>query len=68
MAVGGRLAGAAGGLMNTGANVMGMVNALLVPALVAMLGWQAAMSSVAVAAAAGIVCMLLVRADRVVTA
>ncbi|MBT8060243.1 MAG: MFS transporter, partial [Gammaproteobacteria bacterium] len=42
VAVGGRHAGAAGGVMNTGANVMGIVNALLVPLLAARLGWTAA--------------------------
>ncbi|MBT8058317.1 MAG: MFS transporter, partial [Gammaproteobacteria bacterium] len=65
-AVGGRHAGAAGGVMNTGANVMGIVNALLVPLLAARLGWTAAIASGAAFAVLGILFMLLVRADRTV--
>ncbi|NNJ66037.1 MAG: MFS transporter [Xanthomonadales bacterium] len=66
VAVGGRHAGAAGGVMNTGANVMGIVNALLVPLLAARLGWTAAIASGAAFAVLGILFMLLVRADRTV--
>ncbi len=64
VAVGGRHAGAAGGVMNTGANVMGVVNALLVPFLAQAFGWTAAIASGAVFALLGLGFMLLVRADR----
>jgi len=63
VAVGGRHAGAAGGVMNTGANVMGIVNALLVPFFAQSFGWTFAIASGAAFAILGIVFMLLVRAD-----
>jgi MFS family permease len=64
MAVGGRHAGAAGGVMNTGANAMGIVNSLLVPWLAFGFGWTVAIASAAVFGLVGIILMLLVRADR----
>jgi ACS family glucarate transporter-like MFS transporter len=64
IAVGGRHAGAAGGVMNTGANVMGIINAILVPFLAQAFGWTFAIASGAIFALLGIVFMLLVRADR----
>ncbi|MDT8321991.1 MAG: MFS transporter [Xanthomonadales bacterium] len=64
IAVGGKHAGAAAGVMNTGANIMGIVNALLVPALAHLLGWVFAIASGAFFALLGIVFILLVRADR----
>ncbi|RPH94345.1 MAG: MFS transporter [Lysobacterales bacterium] len=63
VAIGGRHAGAAGGVMNTGANAMGIVNSLLVPWLAAGFGWTVAIASAAVFALAGIILMLLVRPD-----
>jgi ACS family glucarate transporter-like MFS transporter len=63
IAIGGRHAGAAGGVMNTGANAMGVVNALLVPWLAMGFGWTVAIASAAVFALIGIGLMLLVRAD-----
>lgn len=63
IAVGGRHAGAAGGVMNTGANAMGIVNSLLVPFLALKFGWTVAIASAAVFAALGMLFMLLVRAD-----
>jgi hypothetical protein len=63
IAVGGKQAGAAGGVMNTGANAMGIVNALLVPWLALVFGWSAAIGSAALFALLGIGFMLLVRAD-----
>jgi ACS family glucarate transporter-like MFS transporter len=66
VAVGGRHAGAAGGVMNTGANVMGVVNALLVPFFAHAFGWTFAIASGAIFAMIGVVFMLLVRADHVV--
>jgi ACS family glucarate transporter-like MFS transporter len=68
IAVGGRHAGAAGGVMNTGANAMGIVNALLVPFLAQGFGWTVAIASAAGFALLGIVFMLFVRADCVVGA
>jgi ACS family glucarate transporter-like MFS transporter len=64
VAVGGKHAGAAGGVMNTGANVMGVVNALLVPFFANAFGWTFAIASGAIFALVGVVFMLLVRADH----
>jgi ACS family glucarate transporter-like MFS transporter len=64
IAIGGKQAGAAGGVMNTGANVMGVVNALLVPFFAATFGWTFAISSGAIFALIGAGLMLLVRADQ----
>jgi len=66
IAVGGRHAGAAGGVMNTGANVMGVVNALLVPFFAHAFGWTFAIASGAIFALLGVVFMLLVRADHTI--
>ena len=66
IAVGGRHAGAAGGVMNTGANVMGIINALLVPFFAHAFGWTFAIASGALFAMMGVAFMLLVRADRTV--
>lgn len=66
IAIGGRHAGAAGGVMNTGANVMGVVNALLVPFFAHAFGWTFAIASGAIFAMLGVVLMLLVRADQTV--
>jgi ACS family glucarate transporter-like MFS transporter len=64
MAVGGRYAGSAGGLMNTGGNTMGIVNALLVPWLALVFGWEVAVSSGAFFALLGTVLLLFVRPDQ----
>jgi ACS family glucarate transporter-like MFS transporter len=66
IAVGGRHAGAAGGVMNTGANMMGVVNALLVPFFAHAFGWTFAIASGAIFALLGAFFMLLVRADHTV--
>ncbi len=63
VAIGGRHAGAAGGVLNTGANAMGIVNGLLVPWLALGFGWTVAIASAAVFTLIGIGLMLLVRAD-----
>ena len=68
MAVGGRYAGSAGGLMNTGGNTMGIVNALLVPWLALVFGWEVAVSSGAFFALLGTVLLLFVRPDQPVDA
>ena len=64
VAVGGRHAGAAGGVLNTGANAMGVVNGLLVPWLALGFGWSVAIGSAALFALIGIALILFVRADR----
>jgi ACS family glucarate transporter-like MFS transporter len=64
VAIGGRHAGAAGGVLNTGANAMGIINGLLVPWLALGFGWTVAIASAAAFTLAGIGLMLLVRADR----
>ena len=64
IAIGGKQAGAAGGVMNTGANIMGVINALLVPFFSATFGWTFAIASGAIFALIGAGLMLLVRADR----
>lgn len=66
IAVGGRHAGAAGGVMNTGANVMGIINALLVPFFAHAFGWTFAIASGAIFAMMGVAFMLLVRADKTI--
>ena len=64
IAIGNQLAGAAGGVLNTGANVMGIVNALLVPWIATTIGWQAAIASGAVFSTLALVLLLFVRADQ----
>lgn len=64
IAIGGRHAGAAGGLMNTGANLMGFVNALLLATVASAFGWTVAMGIGAAFALLAAVLMLFVRADR----
>lgn len=63
-AVGGRHAGAAFGLLNTGANLMGFVNALLLSMVAAAVGWPVAMALGAGFAMLAVVFILLSRADR----
>ena len=63
VAIGGRHAGAAGGVLNTGANAMGIVNGLLVPWLALGFGWTTAIVSTALFTLIGVSLMLLVRAD-----
>lgn len=64
ISIGGRMAGTAGGIMNTGANLMGIVNANLVPLVAHAMGWTSAIASGALFALLGAVCMLAVRADQ----
>ena len=45
IAIGGEQAGTAGGVMNTGGNLCGVVNALLVPVTAQMFGWTFAIAS-----------------------
>lgn len=64
ISIGSQLAGAAGGIMNTGANAIGAVNALLVPWLAHSFGWPFAIASNAVFALLAMALLLLVRADE----
>lgn len=63
-AIGGRHAGASGGLLNTGANLMGFVNALLLAGLAERFGWTVAIGVGAAFAVTGAILILFVRADR----
>lgn len=64
IAIGGIHAGAAGGVLNTGANIMGIFNAIAVPMFAHAFGWTFAIASGAVFALIGAGLMLFVRADR----
>lgn len=64
IAIGSQLAGAAGGIMNTGANAMGAVNALLVPWFAQQFGWPFAIASNAIFTLIAMALLLLVRADE----
>jgi hypothetical protein len=64
VAVVGQHTGATYGLLNTGANLMGFVNALLLSSVAAILGWTVAISLGAVFAILSVVFILLARADR----
>ena len=64
IAVGGRHAGAASGVMNTGANLMGFVNALLLAGIAQAMGWAAAIATGSLFALAGAALILWVRADE----
>lgn len=62
--VGGRSAAAACGVMNTGGNACGIVNALLVPYVAAVFGWTAAMVTGTLFALVGAALWLFIRADQ----
>lgn len=62
--LGGRHAPASSGVMNTGGNAVGFVNALLVPLTAQAFGWTAAMSTGAVFALIGAGLWLFIRPDR----
>ena len=63
-AVGGRHAGAAGGLMNTGGNAIGFVNALLLSAVADAFGWAIAIAISTIFALLGAGFILMVKADQ----
>ena len=62
-AIGGRHAGTVYGLFNTGANMMGFVNALVLSAIAVALGWTLAMATGAAFALLSVVFILFSRAD-----
>jgi ACS family glucarate transporter-like MFS transporter len=66
ISIGGHLAGAAGGIMNSGANAMGAINGILFVWLAEAYNWQLAMASNAVMTLLALVLMLAVRTDQTV--
>jgi len=63
-AIGGRHAGAVYGLFNTGANLMGFVNAILLSGIAAKFGWSVAIAMGSVFAVLSVVFILFSRADQ----
>ena len=66
ISVGNRFAGAAGGVMNTGANLMGVANAFLVPWFAKHFGWDIALASGAGFALLGALLLFFVKADEAI--
>jgi ACS family glucarate transporter-like MFS transporter len=66
ISIGGRHAGAACGVMNTGGNSAAFVNALLVPFTAQVFGWTAAIVTGTVFALLAAVLWIFIRADRTV--
>ena len=64
IAIGNQLAGAAGGVLNTGGNAMGILNAVLVAWFAQVLGWPFAIASGAIFALIAGALLLFVRADQ----
>jgi hypothetical protein len=64
IAIGGRHAAAASGVMNTGGNVAGGIGALLVPITAEAFGWVAALATGSVFATVGALAWFSIRADR----
>jgi ACS family glucarate transporter-like MFS transporter len=62
--IGGKNAAAACGVMNTGGNACGVVNALLVPFTAETFGWTAAMMTGTLFAFVGAALWFFIRADR----
>ncbi|HEY1252241.1 MAG TPA: MFS transporter [Thermoanaerobaculia bacterium] len=64
ISVSGNHSSSACGVMNTAGNVVGGVGALLVPLIVRLLGWPAALATGAAFAAVGALLWIWIRADR----
>ena len=64
IAIGGQFAGSAGGVMNTGANAVGVLNALMIPWLADAVSWPIAIASGGFFSFVGAGLLLFVRADR----
>jgi sugar phosphate permease len=64
MMVGGRHASAACGVLNTGGNVIGGINALLVPITARALGWPSALGIASVFALLGAILWIWIETDR----
>lgn len=58
------IAGAAGGLMNTGGNAIGFVNALLLSAVADAFGWAIAIAISTIFALLAAAFILMVKADQ----
>ncbi|HKX54871.1 MAG TPA: MFS transporter [Xanthomonadales bacterium] len=63
-AIGGRHAGSVYGLFNTGANMMGFINAILLSAVAAKWGWKVAIALGSVFALLSVLFILFSRADQ----
>ncbi len=66
ISIGGRHAGAACGVMNTGGNLVGAVNALLVPWLASEFGWSVALGSGTGFAIAGALLWWFIKPDQTI--
>ena len=64
IAIGNQLAGAAGGVLNTGANAMGILNALFVPWMATTFSWKVAIGSGAIFSIVALVLLMFVRPDQ----
>ena len=64
ISVGGQYAAAAGGVLNTGGNVVGFIGGMLVPMTAQMMGWTAAIATGSVFAIIGGVLWLFIRGDK----
>ena len=64
MAVSGRHAPVATGVMNTGGNLPGIVGGMLVPVIANLLGWEAAIMTGSVFAIVGALLWIFIRADE----
>ena len=64
ISVAGRYASAAGGVMNTGGNVVGFIGGTLVPVTAASFGWTAAIATGSIFAIIGAVLWLFIRGDE----
>ena len=67
IAIGNQFAGAAGGVLNTGANVMGILNSLFVPVIAVTFNWSVAIASGAIFTSIALVLSLFVRSDRAIS-
>jgi MFS transporter, ACS family, glucarate transporter len=67
IAIGGHQAGAAGGVMNTGGNISGVVGALLVPFSAELFGWTFAIAAGGIFAIIGAGLWFFIRADQPLT-
>lgn len=64
IAIGGQFSGSAGGVMNTGANAIGVVNALLIPWIAGAFSWTFAISSGAFFSFLAAALLLFIRPDK----
>jgi ACS family glucarate transporter-like MFS transporter len=64
IAIGNQFAGAAGGVLNTGANVMGILNSLFVPIIALTFSWSVAIASGAIFTSLALVLVMFARADQ----